>query len=59
MAICTLKVWDLMVLKWGPDGPEMACSLWGNTFATVRASSLAGFQYLVGPLDCWPGSWPV
>ena len=22
------KVWDLMVLEWGPDGPEMACSLW-------------------------------
>ena len=24
----TVKVWDLMVLKWGHDGPEMACSLW-------------------------------
>ena len=23
-----MKVWDLMVLEWAPDGPEMACSLW-------------------------------
>ena len=22
------KVWHLMVLKWGPDDPKMACSLW-------------------------------